>query len=76
VIVVTRRRMNFGEVVSMFPGHKKTPSRIAEHFRSFILVLIQDPSSGLHMRMTTTIFPCLTSTISTVMTRTGLPLWR
>jgi hypothetical protein len=29
--------MNFGEVVSMFPGHKKTPSRIAEHFRSFYL---------------------------------------
>jgi hypothetical protein len=32
--------MNFGEVVSMFPRHKKTPSRIAEHFRSFYLGFI------------------------------------
>jgi hypothetical protein len=31
--------MNFGEVVSAFPGHKSTPSRIAEHFRSFYLGL-------------------------------------
>jgi hypothetical protein len=29
--------MNFGEAVSAFPGHKRTPSRIAEHFRSFYL---------------------------------------
>jgi hypothetical protein len=29
--------MNFREVASMFPRHKKTPSRIAEHFRSFYL---------------------------------------
>jgi hypothetical protein len=29
--------MNFGKAASMFPGHKKTPSRIAEHFRSFYL---------------------------------------
>jgi hypothetical protein len=29
--------MNFGEAVSMLPGHTKTPSRIAEHFRSFYL---------------------------------------
>jgi hypothetical protein len=29
--------MNFGEAVSTFPGHKKIPSRIAEHFRSFYL---------------------------------------
>jgi hypothetical protein len=29
--------MNFREVVSMFPGHKKTPSRIEEYFRSFYL---------------------------------------
>jgi hypothetical protein len=29
--------MNFGEAASMFPGHKKTPSHIAEHFRSFYL---------------------------------------
>jgi hypothetical protein len=28
---------DFGEAVSVFPGHKKTPSRIAEHFRSFYL---------------------------------------
>jgi hypothetical protein len=35
--VVTHRCMNFGEAVSMFPGHKKTSSRIAEHFRSFYL---------------------------------------
>jgi hypothetical protein len=37
VTVVTRRCMNFGEAVSMFPGHKKIPSRIVEHFRSFYL---------------------------------------
>jgi hypothetical protein len=37
VPVVKRRCMSFGEVVSMFPGHKNTPSRIAEHFRSFHL---------------------------------------
>jgi hypothetical protein len=35
--IVRRRCMNFGEVASMFPGHKKSPSRIAEHFRSFYL---------------------------------------
>jgi hypothetical protein len=29
--------MNFGEAVSTFPGHKKTPSHIAQHFRSFYL---------------------------------------
>jgi hypothetical protein len=29
--------MNFGEVVSMFPSHKKTPSRITEQFKSFYL---------------------------------------
>jgi hypothetical protein len=29
--------MNFGEVVSVFPGHKRTPSRIVEHFSSFYL---------------------------------------
>jgi hypothetical protein len=29
--------MNFGEVVSAFLGHTRTPSRIAEHFRSFYL---------------------------------------
>jgi hypothetical protein len=29
--------MNFGEAVSTFPGHKRTPSRIAEHYRSFYL---------------------------------------
>jgi hypothetical protein len=29
--------MNFEEVVSVFPGHKRTPSHIAEHFRSFYL---------------------------------------
>jgi hypothetical protein len=29
--------MNFGEVVSAFPGHKRTPSCIEEHFRSFYL---------------------------------------
>jgi hypothetical protein len=29
--------MNFGEAASMFPGHKKTSFRIAEHFRSFYL---------------------------------------
>jgi hypothetical protein len=29
--------MNFGEVASTFPGHKKTPSRIVEQFRSFYL---------------------------------------
>jgi hypothetical protein len=37
VQIVRRRCMNFGEVVSAFPGHKRTPSRIAEHFRSFYL---------------------------------------
>jgi hypothetical protein len=37
VPVVKRRCMNFGEAASMFPGHKKTPSRIAEYFRSFYL---------------------------------------
>jgi hypothetical protein len=31
------RCMNFGEVVSAFLGHTRTPSRIAEHFRSFYL---------------------------------------
>jgi hypothetical protein len=39
VPVVKRRCMNFGEVVSMSPGHKKTQSRMAEHFRSFYLGL-------------------------------------
>jgi hypothetical protein len=29
--------MTFGEAVSAFPEHKRTPSRIAEHFRSFYL---------------------------------------
>jgi hypothetical protein len=37
VPVVKHQCMNFGEVVSMFPGYKKIPSRIAEHFRSFYL---------------------------------------
>jgi hypothetical protein len=37
VPIVKRRCMNFGEIVSVFPGHKRTPSRIAEHFRSFYL---------------------------------------
>jgi hypothetical protein len=37
VPIIKRRCMNFGEVASMFPGHKKTPSRIVEHFRSFYL---------------------------------------
>jgi hypothetical protein len=27
--------MNFREAVSVFLGHKRTPSQIAEHFRSF-----------------------------------------
>jgi hypothetical protein len=35
--IVKRRCMNFGEEVFLLPGHKKTPSRIAEHFRSFYL---------------------------------------
>jgi hypothetical protein len=29
--------MNFGEAIFVFPGHKRTPSRIAEHFKSFYL---------------------------------------
>jgi hypothetical protein len=29
--------MNFGEAVSAIPGHKRTPSRTAKHFRSFYL---------------------------------------
>jgi hypothetical protein len=37
VKIIKRRCLNFGEVVSMFPGHKKTPSHIEEHFRSFYL---------------------------------------
>jgi hypothetical protein len=37
VPVVKRRCMNFGEAASMFFEHKKTPYRIAEHFRSFYL---------------------------------------
>jgi hypothetical protein len=37
VLVVKHRCMNFGEVVSMIPGHKKTPSHIAKHFRRFYL---------------------------------------
>jgi hypothetical protein len=37
VQIVRRRCMNFGEVVSAFPGHKRTPSHIAEHIRSFYL---------------------------------------
>jgi hypothetical protein len=74
VTVVTRRCMNFGEAVSMFPGHKKIPSRIVEHFRSFYLgfnpgsiIWFAYEEDNNHLR------PCLTSTISTVMTRTGLP---
>jgi hypothetical protein len=31
------RCTNFGEAVSAFPGHKRTPSRKAEHFRRFYL---------------------------------------
>jgi hypothetical protein len=42
VTVVTHRCMNFGEAVSMFPGHKKTPSCIAEHVRSFYLSFNQE----------------------------------
>jgi hypothetical protein len=37
VPVIKRQCMNFREVVSLFPGNKKTPSLIAEHFRSFYL---------------------------------------
>jgi hypothetical protein len=37
VQIVRHRRMNFGEAVSAFPGHKRTPSRIEDHFRSFYL---------------------------------------
>jgi hypothetical protein len=37
VQIVRRRCMNFGEVVNVFLGHKRTPSLITEHFRSFYL---------------------------------------
>jgi hypothetical protein len=37
VQILRRQCMNFGEVVSVFQGHKRTPSRIEEHFRSFYL---------------------------------------
>ena len=38
----TRQCLTFGEAVSVFPGNKKTPSLIAEHFRSFYVGLKQD----------------------------------
>jgi hypothetical protein len=35
VQIVRCRCMNFGDVVSAFPGNKRTPSRVAKHFKSF-----------------------------------------
>jgi hypothetical protein len=37
VQIVRHRCMCFREAVSTFPGHKRSPSRKAEHFRSFYL---------------------------------------
>jgi hypothetical protein len=74
VPIVRRRCMNFGEVISVFPGHKRTPSRIGEHFRS-ILALLQNPSSGLHIGMMTPILkPRSASMTFTRMMKTGLLL--
>jgi hypothetical protein len=69
--------MNIGEAVSIFPGHKRTPSCIAEHFRSFYLGFTPESIIWFAYRDDDTYFETTSTLMTSIKTmKTGLLLWR